>query len=35
MKSRHDDLITAFVAGACFGFLIGFLFMALVRSFFW
>lgn len=35
MKRRHDDLITAFVAGACFGVLTGLLFMALVRSFFW
>lgn len=35
MKRRNDDLITAFVAGACFGSLIGLLFMALVRSFFW
>ena len=35
MKRRHDDLITAFVAGACFGILIGILFMALVRSFLW
>ena len=32
---RNEDLLTAFVAGACFGILIGLLFMALVRSFFW
>lgn len=35
MKRRHDDLLTAFIAGLTFGAIITFLFMAFVRSFFW
>lgn len=33
MNRRKDELLTAFVAGCCFGILIGFLAFALMRSF--
>ena len=33
MNRRQDELLTAFVAGVCFGFLIGILTFALMRSF--
>lgn len=35
MRKWKVDLLTAFGAGMCIGFLIGLLGYALVRSFFW
>ena len=33
MNKWRDELLTAFIAGGCFGFLIGVLTFALMRSF--
>lgn len=32
---KKDDLFTIFMAGMCFGALIGMFLMAIIRSFFW